>query len=171
MIEAKKLREHAALTIESEPGIYKWWAEKSELKIILDVLGIPLKDVEYGIERKEGTNLYCIYVGQADSLEDRLKECHVNGRKKSTLRKSIGSVLLKKYGPKEIEKKINGFVDKLKIEYGLVAQEKLNDEEKEAIGTTYLRIFNSQLNRCKLRNDFGVTRKMTELRKEFEKKM
>ena len=170
MVEAKKLREHAELTIESKPGIYKWWAEKSELKIILDVLGIPLKDVEGGIERKEGTNLYCIYVGQANSLEDRLKGNHVNGRKKSTLRKSIGSVLFKKYGSKDIDKKINDFIDKLKIEYELIAQEKLHDEEKEKIGTKYLRIFNSQLNKCQQRIDYGITRKLADLRKEFEKK-
>ena len=74
-----------------------------------------LKDIESGIEQNNG--LYCIYVGQANSLEDRLKGNHVNGREKSTLRKSIGSVLLRKYGSKDIEKKINVFIDKLNINW------------------------------------------------------
>ena len=55
MIEAKKLREYAELTIESKPGIYKWWAEKAELKIIFDMLGVPLKDIESGIDFERNT--------------------------------------------------------------------------------------------------------------------
>ena len=168
MIDAKCLREKAELAIDSKPGIYKWWAEKSELKTILDVLGIPLKDSESEIERnKEG--LYCIYVGKADSLEDRLKGNHVNGREKSTLRKSIGSVLLKKYGPKDIEKKINGFIDKLKIEYKLVAQDKLNDEEKNEIKKPYLRVFNGTHNKHPLRTEYDLRNKMADLRKKMIK--
>lgn len=167
MIEAKKLREYAELTIESKPGIYKWWAEKAELKIIIDMLCVPLKDIESGIEQNNG--LYCIYVGQANSLEDRLKGNHVNGRNKSTLRKSIGAVLLKKYEPKDIEKKINEFVDKLNVKYKLVSQDKLDDAEKNEIGPQYLRVFNSKHNKHSLRTKYGITGKLTDLRKEFEK--
>ena len=102
-------------------------------------------------------------------MEDRLKGNHVNGRNKSTLRKSIGAVLLKKYGPKDIEKKINDFIDKLNIEYKLVSQDKLDDAEKIEIGSQYLRVFNGTHNKHPIRTEYGITRKLTDLRKEFEK--
>lgn len=167
MIDAKSLREKAELTIESKPGIYKWWAEKSELKSILDVFGIQLKDVENEIEQKGG--LYCIYVGQAKSLEDRLKGNHVNGRQKSTLRKSVGAIFAKKYGTKSIENKLNDFIDKLKIEYRLVSVEKLDDEERKEIGHKFLRILNGQHNAHPLRKAFDISNVLTRLRKDFEK--
>ena len=55
------------------------------------MLGVPLKDIESGIEQNNG--LYCIYVGQANSLEDRLKGNHVNGN--GTGNKKIFSTRLK----------------------------------------------------------------------------
>lgn len=165
LIDAKSLREKAERSLESNSGIYKWWAKRTELKTILDVLGVTSKDFEKEMEQKYG--LYCIYVGKADSLEKRLKDNHVNGRAKSTLRKSIGGVLLAEYGPENLKERIDDFIDKLKIEYELVDLEKLKESEKKEIGKEYLRVFNGNSNGHKeLRKLYGD--RLTDLRKKFD---
>lgn len=178
IIEAKSLREKAEFTIKPnksgvESGIYKWWASKSEIKAIFDALEINLNDVINGVEKKEDENLYAIYVGQAGSLEQRLKNNHVNGRSRSTFRKSIGAILLKISGQKNLYENINGFIDKLKIEYKFVdGNNNLDEEEKKEIGKKYLRVFNGQHNsQNELRKQFDITKKLNDLRSAFEKKL
>ena len=164
-IFAKTLREKN--TIECEPGIYKWWTSKKQFCQILNALGIKLKDEELKlVENKD--NWFCIYVGQADSLKKRLQDNHVNGRRKSTLRTSIGAIILKEYGPTDIDNKVNTFINTLKIEYKFVKKDELNDAEKKEIGSDYLRILNGQHNgKNSLRKQYKITGKLTALRKKL----
>ena len=167
-VDAKCLRERSEGSVPDVSGIYKWWASRKCLKTILDALQLNMKDVENSIEKKENIGLYCIYVGQADSLEVRLKGNHVNGRGKSTFRKSVEAVVKKIYGNQDVEKNTNSFIDKLKIEYRLVPKEKLDDTEIKEIGDKYLRLFNQQHNGGnELRKTYGITKKLKELRNEL----
>lgn len=167
-VDAKCLREKSEGSVPDVSGIYKWWVPKKSLKIILDTLQLNMKDVENGIEKKEGQDLYCIYVGQADSLDVRLKGNHVNGRGKSTFRKSVEAVVKKVHGNQDVEKITNSFIDKLKIEYRLVPKEKLDDTEIKEIGNKYLRLFNQQHNsENELRKTYGITKRLKELRSEL----
>ena len=164
-IFAKDLREKK--TIESKSGVYKWWAPKKQFNQILKTLEIRLKDEELKwVENKD--DLFCIYVGQAESLKDRLLGNHINGRRKSTLRTSIGAIILKEKGPTDIDKNVNVFIDSLKIEYKFVKQDELNVIEKNEIGRDYLRILNGQHNgKNSLRKQYKITGKLTALRKKF----
>ncbi len=168
-IEAKCLRETSEKDMPEKPGIYKWWATKKALKEILKALELEKEnDVLSGIERKVEKDLYCIYVWQAKSLDTRLKGNHVNGKGKSTFRKSVEAVVKKIYGEQDLEKRTNDFIDGLEIEYRLVEHDKLDSEETKEIGGTYLRIFNQQHNGGNdLRKKYGITQKMTDLRGEI----
>lgn len=126
MINAVDLRNKKELKrIDNKPGYYKWWANKSELKFILDKLSVKFETVESAIEEKDG--LFCIYVGIAvkESVRDRL-DWHVNDKHSeaqvrngtlSTLRQSISSLVSQNQYDK---KGTNDFIDKLKIEYFLM---------------------------------------------------
>ena len=103
IINAKELRnKEALLNIPNDlPGYYKWWAEKTELDIILLALDVDYTEMFSLIEQRDG--LYCIYVGIAakESIRKRL-DWHVNDTHTpsrvlngtlSTLRQSISSVV------------------------------------------------------------------------------
>ena len=121
--KAKELRYKANLLQipNNLPGYYKWWAEKSELDIILLALNADFSELSSFIEQKDG--LYCIYVGIAakESIRKRL-DWHVNDTHTpsrvingtlSTLRQSISSVVVHNQYDKEAT---NAFIDKLTIE-------------------------------------------------------
>ena len=127
IINAKELRTKAALlNIPNDlPGYYKWWAEKSELDIILRALNADFSELSSFIERKDG--FYCIYVGIAakESIRKRL-DWHVNDSHTqsrvlngtlSTLRQSISSVVAHNQYDKDAT---NAFIDKLKIEWFII---------------------------------------------------
>ena len=145
MINAKELRTKDALQeIPNKAGYYKWWAERSELDLILSALGFDYDAVKDALETKE--NVFCVYVGIAakESVRSRLN-CHVNdphtmSRVKngtlSTLRQSIASVVAHNQADKAAT---DSFIDKLKIEYACIdepiksetAKEKLQGLEKD----------------------------------------
>lgn len=123
MIKAKLLRNKENLNaISPLPGYYKWWALKSELEVILNVLNIQLSEIENALEFKDG--MYCIYVGIAvkESVRNRLN-WHVNDNHSafqvmngtlSTLRQSISSIIVKNQYDKE---STDSFIDKLYVEW------------------------------------------------------
>lgn len=166
-VNAQSLRQKTETTIENKPGIYKWWAKKTDLDTILDALEIKFNSDELKYIENEN-EWYCIYVGQAKSLENRIQDTHVNGRNKSTLRKSIGAILRKKHGNQDLEEEINNFIDKLAIKYRQVNSANLDQEEAKEIGHDFLRIFNSQHNPNKLRSIYKITTKLSELRKKIK---
>ena len=169
LIEAKSLREKSEKDVPEKSGVYKWWATKVALEDILKALDLlKLNDVLAGIEKKDKRDVYCIYVGQADSLDARLKGNHVNGRGKSTFRKSVEAVMQKIYGGRNLEERTNAFIDGLEIEYRLVTKDKLDSEEVKEIGEKYLRLFNQQHNgKNSLRKDYVITKKLANLRGEL----
>lgn len=103
---AKSLRRKANLiTVEQNPGYYKWWAKKSELGTILTALELSYSDVSQKIEKCniEGDVYYCIYIGIAvrESISQRL-DWHINQNNTlsqikngtlSTFRRSIAAVV------------------------------------------------------------------------------
>ena len=143
---AKSLRDKIELNIEENMpgGIYKWWADRENLHLILRKLDVAERiDVENEIEHKEIANkeMFCIYVGQAEDLKVRLKK-HIRGSiSNSTLRKSLGAILWAGENSDELKKKINAFMDGLYIEYKLVKKERLNMEESNEISKS-LRLLN-----------------------------
>lgn len=167
-ISAKDLRKNKAC-VTAEPGIYKWWAKKPELKIILDKLKLKWNDLVKGFEEENGW--FCIYVGQATSLESRLVKNHIMGKRKSTLRRSIDAIIKdpNKQDNKEIKESINSFIDKLEVEYKSFALEKLDEMEKKEIGSQYLRIFNGAHNsKNELRKLYGISKRLTALRNNLK---
>ena len=124
MINAKELRnKETLLTIPNDlPGYYKWWAEKTELDIILLALNSDYSELSSFIEQRD--DLYCIYVGIAakESIRKRLN-WHVNDTHTpsrvlngtlSTLRQSISSVVAHNQYDKAAT---DAFIDKLSIEW------------------------------------------------------
>ena len=168
-VSAKSLREKSEKDVPEKSGIYKWWARKADLQDILKALGLlKLNEVLTGIEKKDERDLYCIYVGQAESLDARLKGSHVNGRDKSTFRKSVEAVVKKLYGGRDVAKKTDSFIDGLEIEYRFVAKDKLDSAEEKEIGEKYLRIFNQQHNgENGLRKKYGIYNALKNLRGEL----
>jgi len=134
LIEARSLREKSEGNIPSGPGIYKWWVSRKALKLILGALQVNLKTAEYdGIEKNE-KDWYCVYVGQAESLEKRVKGNHVNGKGKSTFRKDLDAIVRKINGDKKIEQRTNSLIDEFEVEFRSVPWSKLDDDEKKKLG-------------------------------------
>lgn len=144
------------------PGYYKWWAKKEDVEMLLEKLGgdVTFIDIESCIEKKEGSDLYCIYIGIAvnESIRNRLN-WHVNQRHSpsavnsgflSTLRQSLSSILSRDQMDEEVT---NQIIDKLYIEYFIdendirspKAKEKIREIEKEAM-KKHLYILNIQGN-------------------------
>ncbi len=144
------------------PGYYKWWAKKEDVEMLLEKLGVDVtfEDIESDIEKKEGLDLYCIYIGIAvnESIRNRLN-WHVNQRHSpsavnsgflSTLRQSLSSILSHDQMNEEVT---NQFIDKLYIEYFIdendirssKAKEKIREIEKKAM-KNHLYILNIQGN-------------------------
>lgn len=178
-IEAFKLRDKSQLyTIPGDkPGYYKWWANESELQIILNKLGIPLSEIQPSLERNG--HFYCIYVGVAvkESLRDRLN-WHVNQINKpsnvksgtlSTLRQTISSIV----GENMLDNQsTNGFIDKLVVEFHPVdlpiksqeAKEYIKKIESGLLSGEYFYILNIQENRHKFANEYNSKSTLRKLR-------
>lgn len=85
--------------ILGNPGCYKWWAREDDVKDLLcKIIGnnVDFDQLKGTFEHEEGTDFYCIYVGKADCLRDRLKH-HAKHLFQSTLRRTIFSL----YCPEE----------------------------------------------------------------------
>ena len=164
LIPASYLRkkEYLEQISNDRPGYYKWWAKKEDVEMLLERLGgdVTFKDIESYIEKKEGSDLYCIYIGIAvnESIRNRLN-WHVNQRHSpsavnsgflSTLRQSLSSILSHDQMDEETT---NQFIDKLYIEYLIdengigrpEAKEKIREIEKKAM-KSHLYILNTQGN-------------------------
>lgn len=126
--------------ITNKPGYYKWWAKKEDVEMLLEKLGVDVtfEDIESDIEKKEGMDLYCIYIGIAEkeSIGNRL-DWHVIQEHKpsaiksgylSTLRQSLSSLLSQNQKDEEVT---NQFIDKLYIEYFEVAEEDKKELRKK----------------------------------------
>lgn len=144
------------------PGYYKWWAKKEDVEMLLEKLGVDVtfEDIESDIEKKEGMDLYCIYIGIAvnESIRNRLNwhvnQGHTSSAVKSgflsTLRQSLSSILSHDQMNEEVT---NQFIDKLYIEYFIdendirspKAKEKIREIEKKAM-KKHLYILNIQGN-------------------------
>ena len=100
-----------------------------------------------------GGNRYCIYVGIADgeSIGDRLTLHIKKGLHNSTLRRSIGGLIVenKKVSREAIKCEIDKFIDGLVVSYSMdydkCSTEQLLEEERKNINE-YLRILNIQKN-------------------------
>ncbi|MEG1669096.1 GIY-YIG nuclease family protein [Chryseobacterium sp.] len=118
--------------------IYKWCAREQEINEIKKAIAKNSQidiDTVFNLDKLEkrcvdGVIVYCIYVGQAKCLCDRVKS-HIFGNcRRSTLRRTIGAILYGKFD----EIKINEFIDKLYLESNCVAPNiKLDEAEKQEI--------------------------------------
>lgn len=165
--------------ISDKPGYYKWWAKKEDVEMLLVKLGINItfEDIEHYIEKKEGMDLYCIYIGIAEkeSIRNRLN-WHVNQEHKpsaiksgylSTLRQSFSSLLSQNQKDEEVT---NQFIDKLYIEYFEVAEEdkkELRKKEKTEM-EKHLYILNIQGNHHFKIGE--IKKKLKDLRKSGKQK-
>ena len=121
--EAERFGEKPFECISDKPGVYQWWASKSDLLFILQALGMQFPNVQNDLEEQDG--YYCIYVGIAwrESLRSRLN-WHINQKNTissvkskflSTLRQSIAAVL---GVPMTDTDAVNDFMDRLQVSYG-----------------------------------------------------
>ena len=148
------------------PGVYKWWCTKETLQYFINEIAsfsrttgkaftLNCNDIEEQIEHKffekYGHELYCFYVGKADSnhgLRDRIISNHIKGNVNgSTLRKSIYSL---KFGDfdshNETHKNndrgyVNEILDAVYIEWQDYPQAQVHENEIREINS-HLRIFN-----------------------------
>lgn len=162
-----------------KPGYYKWWAKKEDVEILLKKLDVDItfEDIESDIEKKEGMDLYCIYIGIAEkeSIGNRL-DWHVNQEHKpsaiksgylSTLRQSLSSLLSQNQKDEGVT---NQFIDKLYIEYFEVAGEdkkELREIEKKEM-EKHLYILNIHGNHHSKVGE--IKKKLRELRKAGKQK-
>jgi len=115
------------------PGCYKWWANEDDAKDLLTKIASDKADFEQlkeTFEHEEGSDLYCIYVGKADCLRDRLKH-HAKHLFQSTLRRTIFSL----YCPEEkslesINKHVDYALGKFKVQYFSLDKEKCSKKGK-----------------------------------------
>ena len=152
-------------------GMYKWWATKQQLEDeLLPKLGLDLKKIKNDLE--SNGKRYCIYVGIADgeSIGDRLTLHIKKGLSNSTLRRSIGGLIVenKKVGRDVIKGEINKFIDNLVVSYSMdydkcLTKQLLEEEDKKI--NEYLRILNVQ------KNHYGknISKKMYDQTKEIKR--
>lgn len=107
----------------NNPGCYKWWATENNVNDLLKQLYgkkynkdifEQIKDI---LEYDKKTDLYCIYVGKANDIFDRLKT-HAKDIEHSTLRRTICSLINKEQITlTQINEKIDNELKKLKVQY------------------------------------------------------
>lgn len=154
-------------------GMYKWWATKPQLeKELLPKLGVEFKNIKNDLECKG--KRYCIYVGIADneSVGSRLTLHIKKGLHNSTLRRSIGGLIVqnKSVDAETVKTEINNFIDNLVVSYSVdydkCSAKQLLEEESKNINE-YLRILNIQ------KNHYGedVSDKIYERTKDIKRKL
>ncbi len=177
MIKATSLRNPEELNkIHPKPGYYKWWVSEKELDFLLNVLGIPFKEIKNSLELKEG--LFCVYVGIAakESVRQRLN-WHVNDphtasrvRKGtlSTLRQTIASIVAHNQYDKAAT---DSFIDSMFVEWFYIDAPIKSETAKTELHITesklmadYLRILNIQDNQHPLSK--SIKTELKKLRKE-----
>lgn len=144
LINVKILRQNIGGMEELDnSGIYKWWAPSQKLHEILNKLNVDFPAIENEIEDKsiELQKLYCIYVGQAKNLKDRIKNHICGSIGNSTLRKSLGAILRKDEDLDGLKDKINEFMNELYVEWKRVDEPDLDGVESSEIRSR-LRILN-----------------------------
>ena len=134
------------------PGCYKWWAEKDDIeKLLSKKLSVDKKlkklfsENEFSdfFEKKDG-NLYCIYVGKANYLYDRLRN-HSKNTEQSTLRRTICSLTCNHNDSLEkINDTIDEWLNKFKLQYfPLVESKRIEEKRKRKRGegeTTFYKL-------------------------------
>lgn len=144
-IDIEKLRN------ENKPGCYKWWAKEKEFRSLLVAINrvsnekIFFKDIKSELEESDG--YYCIYIGKANRIYQRLGN-HILGKvNNSTLRKTIAGLILtnKRMKLEELEKKVNtGYIDKFKVKaIFLKGTFKTAEELKEKLKTFESKLINA----------------------------
>lgn len=160
--------------ISDKPGVYQWWASKSDLLTILQALGMQFSDVQNDLEEQDG--YYCVYVGIAwrESLRSRLN-WHINQKNTissvkskflSTLRQSITAVLGVSMTDTDAA---NDFMDRLKVSYDEMnfaiksqeAKDAAHGWERNKFNSGKLYILNIQENRNHSQSPY---KKLKELR-------
>jgi len=152
--------------IPNLPGVYKWWCDKNTLLDFINQISafsqitdievntgddILINQVEHCRFDAYEKELYCFYVGKADSsqgLRDRLISNHIKGNVNgSTLRKSIYSLKYGYYDSHNLQHKYNdknyvdGILDLLYVGWQDYLQADVLSNEIREINS-YLRIFN-----------------------------
>lgn len=120
----------------NNPGCYKWWAEKEYVEKLLnkifdnEKLKTKFSETEFDqIFEKNEENLYCIYVGKANNLYDRLRD-HAKKTEQSTLRRTICSLTCNKDDSfKTINDKIDNWLKKFKIQYFPILEPEPNEKK------------------------------------------
>ncbi len=107
------------------PGCYKWWAKKDDVEILLSKILFDdekhkniFSETDYSQLFENEENLYCIYVGKANNLYDRLSKQHAKNTETSTLRRTICSLACNQDDTLEkINKSIDGWLNEFKVQY------------------------------------------------------
>ncbi len=158
----------------SKSGCYKWWATEKRLHEFLEQLDHTQFEDVNTIETDSSKKWYCIYVGKADIIGNRLISHAKSDFYKSTLRQSIASLVkdLEKFNHKqEIEDEVDEILKGLRVTFIQVKESKVKDKEEELINGKYLRLLNLEKNTHKQAEKIMpiLKRKRKELRKKFPK--
>lgn len=182
MIKACELRRGEVLsTVPSDkPGYYKWWAEESEFRFLVEKLGADFNECVERAEKKDG--LFCIYIGivWGRSLRKRIYD-HVMEKNSlpsikhgglSTFRQTISSVVA---GDQSDQRSTDDFIGKLYVEWFPVdlpvsgeSRKAIEDIETKVINE-HFRILNSSKNHDELFKK-KIRRKLTAVRNDAKTK-
>ena len=165
IFDAKELR--TTKIKYKDQGCYKWWAKEADLEQLVNGLNkvskiVDINEVKEQSERDPETGFYCIYVGLSNNLKRRLNT-HVNGTiRRSTLRKTLGSIL-QCYKHDNVESEIDNFIDSLKLQYIEMPNENIDQKETELI-IEYFHLLNNDKNDHKLADRYGLKGLITDAR-------
>lgn len=127
------------------PGCYKWWAREDDVKDLLCKITDEKIDFDQIKKMKifEHKNIakedfYCIYVGKANNLYDRLKD-HAEKTEQSTLRRTICSLVCNDNDSlKEINNEIDRWLKTFKVQYFPLFEPEWTERKKGNYRVYYL---------------------------------
>ena len=132
--------------LDDKQAYVKWWAEKSELDLILNKLNVDFEDIKGALDIKNG--LYCIYVGYSKN-RSIIRYLNMQFNENSTFRISIGSIISSSQNRDDI----NNFMDKLKIEIFPVDFPVKSDEAKKELESSVNNCLENKLYILNIKNN------------------
>ncbi len=158
----------------SKSGCYKWWATEKRLAEFLEQLDKTKFEEVNTIETDSSNKWYCIYVGKADVIGNRLVNHAKSDFYKSTLRQSIASLIkdFKNFKSKQkIEDAVDEILKDLRVTFIQVEESKVKNKEEKLINGEYLRLLNIDKNTHRQAEKIMpiLKRKRKELREKFPK--
>jgi hypothetical protein len=126
------------------PGCYKWWAKKKDVEELLGKITgnkADFKLLKNYFEHDKEDDFYCIYIGKANNIHDRLKH-HAKNLYQSTFRRTIYSLkCTEKTSLSEIKKAVDEELKLFKVQFfPLIKEKEYKENHKDGIKTKIIKL-------------------------------